>query len=126
MRSLAHGATVRGVAAGRAVILIAVCGVNAVAVGDDGAGLLAGVGVIAGEALGETGYVGKRAGAAAAAHVAVVGTNNWTRSTSGAELAGCHRDRARVRIERACLAQRALGLAYDRVEGAGGARREQR
>ena len=66
-RSLAIGAAIRGVAADIAAVPVALCGVATVAVGDDGAGLLAGVGVIAGEALRETGYVGKRAGAAAAA-----------------------------------------------------------
>ena len=66
-RSLAHGAAVGGVAADRAAVLVAHCGVDAVAVGDDGAGLLAGASVSAREALRETGHIGKRAGAAAAA-----------------------------------------------------------
>ena len=80
---MAHGAAVGSVAADRAVVLVAVCRVDAVAVGDDGAGLLAGAGVSARETLRETGHVGERAGAAAAAR----------------------------------------GLADDRIEGAGGARR---
>ncbi len=64
---MAHGAAVGSVAAERAAVLVAFCGVNTVAVGDDGAGLIAGAGVSAREALRETGHVGKRARAAAAA-----------------------------------------------------------
>ena len=67
MRSLAHRAAVGSVAAARAVVVVALCGVDAVAAGDDGAGLLAGASVSAREALRETGHVGERAGAAAAA-----------------------------------------------------------
>ena len=75
-RSLAHRAAVGGVAADRAAVLVALCGVDAVAVRDNGTGLLAGAFVNAREALRETGHVGERAWAAAAAHAAVAGTDN--------------------------------------------------
>ena len=67
-RSLAHGGSVGDVAAGRAVVRVASGCVRAVAVGDDGAELLAGISVGTREAHGEAGYVGEGAGGAAAAH----------------------------------------------------------
>jgi hypothetical protein len=85
MRSLAHGAAVESVAADRAAVLVTVCGVVAVAVGDDGTGLLTSAGVSAREALRETGHVGERAEAAAATHAAVAGTGCWLLCCSHAD-----------------------------------------
>ncbi len=75
-RSLANGTTIGCVAADRAEVRVAICAVDAVAVGDDSAWLQAGARVSASEALRKTRHVCERARAAANANATVFGTDS--------------------------------------------------
>jgi len=93
------------------VVHVAICGVAAIAIGDDGAWLQAGSSVGTSETLRETGNVGKQARGAAAAYAAAAGTDNCAGMTCKTRRACCSGDRVTVAVVRARAAVGEHGVA---------------
>ena len=95
----------------RAAVYVAICGVAAVAIGDDGTWLQAGASVSASKTLRETRHVGNQARGAAAAYAAAASTDNCAGMTCKTRRACCSGDRVTVAVVRARAAVGEHGVA---------------